>query len=1059
MLKGQGGLRWLGVVGVLLWSSLVHAQYGRIGLAEEFDTMTGWEVTRGKLAGMYSENGRGVFETHIQNLPAEVNGRKVTADTFLEIWKPGQPAPRYSAENFGGKAGALKELGVVDLDRYHYLVVKIDWRPLGAELELKLEDPATGRGRNWPVQVMHSSGNIAQDLKPFGIRGKQKVSLYLEVFPTGRMLKVDYIRLVSELLKEEQAGLIPAPITLPAENLERHPYQKLEALWQRAPRPWTDLPESAEEQALFRDVGTKVPTWRMTGTPAHEGLKGADKPHVWRDDGSSMSTPARTWHFARHAWGPERGSHWTRLKTAAREDFTIYRDKSGRKWVFSRKLDDGKTEVIYEHPWPNRPTYRAEAGVFGNRLVAAMVGSEVVVVDVPKDGGKPRVKAWPLPDIGAKGFWMNEKTISYWAPFLSLHRIMVDLDTGKITKGVHPTMTHGMSGEEYSIMSYDGVSKVVVSRKAKMSDTPGKELSIYGIYKTLISTDYGEMSSDYRYGITNGLIGRGELGGQYVLFDRLDAGTVLRLCTYNVSYETWDLRAKVSASPDYTKLAYGSDMLGDADYYMTIMRLPSRPTNLKLAGGTLTWDAPVPCAEVHHYNVYRSQESGGPYECIASVKETTFTDRERPASACYLVTAEEHSGLESCFSDEVRGGEVNTPLTLHFEAENLQKKVPWRDVVDGTASGFRAVRVTPVRETETRGRIETNAVTQGRYKLWVRAKHWEDGSGVLLYAGNRHTLGYPPIKVASKKWQWLEGKLQMGLSGGESVTLSSADSGVAIDKVVLTSDPDYRPQTADDRLPTPQAVAGLEVAKTDANSVELKWDASPEKNVAFYSVYVSEKADFVPGNETLLCSTHKTSALDWGIQPDTTYTYKVVAVNKRWMDSPPAAISAKTKPLDVVTRELAATAATATDGMQKTRDYVEYPGKEAGEQSLMFEFDVPADGTYYVWMKYTPSFNQRWAWDSIGVSWDDGKPEDYRTRPRLARGQKKPGRWFIDRLDQGKLAAGKHVLKLVFAKKDDIRTGMGQRIARVWVTNDASFVPPGYTAQVMFEKPTPWNRE
>ena len=55
-----------------------------------------------------------------------------------------------------------------------------------------------------------------------------------------------------------------------------------------------------------------------------------------------------------------------------------------------------------------------------------------------------------------------------------------------------------------------------------------------------------------------------------------------------------------------------------------------------------------------------------------------------------------------------------------------------------------------------------------------------------------------------------------------------------------------------------------------------------------------------------------------------------------------------------------------------------------------------------------------------------------------------------------KLAPGKHTLTLVFRNRDGVRTNMGQRVAGVWVTNDASFVPPDYTAQVMFQNmPSP----
>jgi len=690
--------KWMATVVVMWAAGGTFAQDGRVGFSEDFNTMDGWQAAGASLASMKSEGGLGVFETHIRNLPARMDGKPVCSRTFLELFPPGKPEVKYNTGRLVGyTADVSKDIGVVDLDRYHYLVMKCDDQPMGTWLELKLTDPATGRGGTQPVQVAHSTGIIAQDLKGLGIEGKKKVVLNLSMFQAGTCLKVDYIRFVSELTAEEKAGLIAAPVVLPDEKIAYHPYQKLEALYRRTPRPWNDLPDFATELACFHDVATGVPTWRMTATPAHEGLKGGDKPNVWRDDGSSMSTRGRTWHFARHAWGDEPGRHWTALKAAKREDYIIAGDKNARKWVF-RKRDaqgDGST-VICEHPWPpDRPSYRTEVGVFGNRLVAAMIGSHVVVVDVPEDGGQPKVNEYPLPPIGAKGVWMNEKTLSYWAPFLSVHRINVDLDTGTITDGVHHTWTHGMSGPDWSIMAYDSISKVVLSPEGKRSATPGKEIQIYGIYKSRISTDYGEMTSDSRYGITNGT--KGELARQYVLFDRMDAGTVLRLCTWNVSYATWDLRAKVKASPDYTKLAYGSDMLGDADQYMTIMRIPSAPRNLKLAGNRLSWDAPAVHAEVARYNVYRSTKSGGPYELIATVKEPTFTDRERIAGACYVVAAEEHSELESYFSNEVRPADHRGPVTVHFEAELQKAEKPWREVVDGTAAGLRALRVTPVR--------------------------------------------------------------------------------------------------------------------------------------------------------------------------------------------------------------------------------------------------------------------------------------------------------------------------------------------------------------------------
>jgi hypothetical protein len=303
------------------------------------------------------------------------------------------------------------------------------------------------------------------------------------------------------------------------------------------------------------------------------------------------------------------------------------------------------------------------------------------------------------------------------------------------------------------------------------------------------------------------------------------------------------------------------------------------------------------------------------------------------------------------------------------------------------------------------------------------------------------------------------------LPRGARLVVVSADDSIMVDKLIITDDAGYQPSTADDRKAAPARVKGLRATKTTANSIELAWEPSPDPDVYCYSVYVGKEADFTPGNETLLCSPRRAAAADWGIRPDTTYHYKVVVVDKLGNESEPAVVEAKTKALGVLTKALPATAAKATagltEGTMSGAEYVEYPGKDAGEQSLTFNLDLPADGTYYVWMKYTPTFNQRWAWDSMGVSWDGGKVESYLTRPRPPRGQAraKDRRWFVERLASEKaVKAGKHAITLSFKDGDVLHTRMGQRIAKLWVSNDASFVPPGYTAQVMFSKPTPWVR-
>jgi hypothetical protein len=567
-----------------------------------------------------------------------------------------------------------------------------------------------------------------------------------------------------------------------------------------------------------------------------------------------------------------------------------------------------------------------------------------------------------------------------------------------------------------------------------------------------------------------------------VLFDRLDAGTVLRLATYNVSYETWDLRAKEDLSPDYTKIAYASDFLGDADMFWTVVRRPTAPKDVKAwreAGGVkVTWTLPEPRREIMGYDVYRSTKSGGVFAKLTAkpVAGAEFVDANAPAGALfYLVTSVEPSGLVSVFSSEARVDSGAVPVIIHLEAEDAVKTAPMRDVVDGLASGYRVVRVTPVRETEKVGSIHFGAnvrpVPRRVFQIWARCRYDRAGGkgAFSLLVNDKEAAKIP---VTSEQFAWIKATATtdlmpnavFALSGTVHFALASSDPGVAVDKVIVTDDKDYVPTTADDRKAPPAAVANLRATKTTANSVELAWDPVADPDLYCYSVYVGDKPDFVPGNESILCSSRKTTALDWGVKPAAAHFYKVVAIDRFGNESAPVSVETKTAELVPFTAKIAAVApengkfmnGKDASGVQ----YVEYPGPDAGEQSLKFDFETPADGAYYVWLQYTPTFDKPAEYDNMGFLLDGGKLRTMSTRPRAPRGQKGPGRWFVERLaSEEKLAAGRHAVTLVLRNKDGVRMSMGRRLAAMWVTNDASFVPPGYTAQVMFDKPTPWVRK
>ncbi len=135
------------------------ADDGRIGFAEEFDTTEGWMAGKGPVPGMKVENGVAVFKTKIQ-----VGGR-----VHKEYNK------------------------VVDLDKYHYVVMKVDKKSMETYVYLGYKGeayPSRSRGPEL-VYVSYTTGLIAQDITPLGIKGKRDLKLWFKMYPNGREFRVD----------------------------------------------------------------------------------------------------------------------------------------------------------------------------------------------------------------------------------------------------------------------------------------------------------------------------------------------------------------------------------------------------------------------------------------------------------------------------------------------------------------------------------------------------------------------------------------------------------------------------------------------------------------------------------------------------------------------------------------------------------------------------------------------------------------------------------------------------------------------------------------------------
>jgi hypothetical protein len=121
---------------------------------------------------------------------------------------------------------------------------------------------------------------------------------------------------------------------------------------------------------------------------------------------------------------------------------------------------------------------------------------------------------------------------------------------------------------------------------------------------------------------------------------QVDSGQRRLLCIPNTQHSA-RTESEPESSPDGTKVAYNSTMLGDCDAYVAVQKLPDPPRNLQRNGRILTWDQPEHARELAGYGIYRGSE-------LLTPKLITERRYEVPdESGSYTVVAVERSGLQS----------------------------------------------------------------------------------------------------------------------------------------------------------------------------------------------------------------------------------------------------------------------------------------------------------------------------------------------------------------------------------------------------------------------------
>ncbi|MBT3377384.1 MAG: fibronectin type III domain-containing protein [Lentisphaerae bacterium] len=377
-------------------------------------------------------------------------------------------------------------------------------------------------------------------------------------------------------------------------------------------------------------------------------------------------------------------------------------------------------------------------------------------------------------------------------------------------------------------------------------------------------------------------------------------------------------------SPDGTKIVTKTTMFDNTDMMLMIAHRPSPPANLRAVDKELTWEAPEYHSEVKGYLVHGATQSGGPYRQLTGKPVTTTTWRvpdNAPQPQHYVITAIEHSGLASPYSEEVEVGvEGHAPLRLFAQAELLTMESPVVERRDVSAANWHYVaqdsyvRSKRKQDGKLIWRCSVPRRLDGRpLTLWVRARSESDSKQGLATA---RCPGAPEatLVAAGRAWQWVRANTQAGRplpvgvkAGLADVTIVPVVNAFAIDMLALTSDPNDRPRGAGnaDGAP-PDTPAGLSAAPAGAHEVFLQWMANPEFGVSHYNVYASANAQVVPSQRMLVGSPHEPRFVDWGLKPDTRYSYIVTAVDHAGNESAaskPVLVASAHKATDLVVLE------------------------------------------------------------------------------------------------------------------------------------------------------------
>lgn len=1029
----------------------------RIGLRDSCDATQGWVVGREPRSPggqaprtMVSRDGMLVIDTVRGSLSGD----------FSQVHR------KFGMETGLSSTVLSKAYGAIDLDRYPYLVVRLHSNQTFAILSVN----------NQATKVFYTTGLHAQDLRELGFHGTQPVWVQILLTSTTGRFVLDELLLVSELTPEERHGLIPRGFEVRSQGLKCHPYQGLEALFDRGRSPLVELRRNNElaggegqaEWAVFHDQATSAPVTRLTSYPGTEWSSefSADGRYIRCRSNYHPRVGDNLYDLRTHTMGdlPE-GKHFfdprdgtSSILIAVEGD----RQGTGGRIIAQRcDLATGRLTPIVDQQVDPLPQGGLENVAFGresSRFVIGFRENDVVFVFDPEATGPERMRMLRLPyPIKGLGITNHDREIVFAACY-TYQTLRYDLDTG--TERLQPRWWgggHTAMGETHALGPYGKVLKIVVPLDLA-TDQPGEAIRIHGnYYQCQVPVDYGTVSPDGRWAFQDGH-GKGpvDLNQQIVGFDLHEGGNVIPIWFYQGSRSNWGILPYLKVSPDSTKLLLqSSDMLGSGDLYAAPFQRPEPPREMHVEkteqGLSIVWKAPAAARELWGYHVYRSLGRGLGFQRVNPrlVIGSEFLHPQAQTQSVYLVTAVDNSGLESRFPAPAMLAERprDDGVAVFLEAECADHTVlPFRRQYDGLAANFGVMRLMPQTPEEIEGQLRfalcanrLHGSGNRRYAVALRCRlrseiypeSAHDQAGVEVRIDGRaigRVPAHPGLKFA---WRSCSGPVEL-TPGPHELVIQSKTAGIEVDRVAVfdeqvdrswlaSGDRDPEPELF---MPTPEGGGRLTAKADGPYAMELTWPAAAnDVAVDYYSIYASAHTPVEIGSATLVGSTHQARFRDSGLRPATALEYRVIGYDTRGRAvhsyGGQGESAAGPKP---ITRRLPIAGATIDNGLERGQ----YEGRplvraarqtgRPGRGNATFTVDIPEAGDYAIWFygrSRRPGVSTSAAVDQMTSSVVLGGYVDPLLIPGLGREEAAP--WLVQRLVlQPRASAGPSLARDVF---------------------------------------------